>query len=365
MKIRKYYAPNMKEGMHRVRKEMGAEAVIIQSRWVRSRGLKGLFAPKQVEITAAVENNNSSNEPAREHIEQFRALNFEKRIQDDISELKSTVNRLLVQESTPDEVKNTERSELKKWRHCLEEQEILDELVDEFMEEICESLSGEVQLTDEIIGLMLRKKLRKRIKTAPEKAAPIQVFVGPTGVGKTTTLAKLAARYALYQGERVGIITIDHYRIGAIEQLRTYSDITGLPLEAVMSPKELRRALERFSGCQRILIDTAGRSTLQMSHIREMAGYLKDLPPAEIFLVTSATTKTKDLRLITENFSSMGYNRLIFTKLDETDTYGLLLNGIYLADKPIIYMTNGQGVPDDIFLADADKLSSLILGEDD
>jgi len=365
MKIRRYFAPNMKEGMNRVRRELGPEAVIIQSRWVRGKGLRGFFAPKQLEITAAVEENNSVVESTQENTEKFWALNFEKKIYDEISDLKSTVNKIFVQESTPEEIKKSERQELEKWRTCLEEQEILDELVDEFMEEICENLSGEVKLTDEIISLMLRKKLRKRIKTAPEKAAPIQVFIGPTGVGKTTTLAKLAARYALYQGEKVGIITIDHYRIGAIEQLRTYSDITGLPLEAVMSPKDLQRALERFSGCQRILIDTAGRSTLQMSHIKEIAGYLKDLPPAEIFLVISATTKSKDLKLITENFSTMGYNRLIYTKLDETNTFGALLNGVYLTDNPIIYMTNGQGVPDDISLADVDKVSSLILGEDE
>ena len=365
MKIRRYFAANMKEGMNRIRRELGSEAVIIYSRWVRGKGLKGLFTPKQLEITAAVEENNSAGEAEQESAERLWALNFEKKIYDEISDLKSTVNRLYVYESVPEEIKKSERQELEKWRNCLEEQEILSELVDEFMEEICESLSGEVKLTDEIISLMLRKKLRKRIKAAPEKTAPIQVFVGPTGVGKTTTLAKIAARYALYQGENVGIITIDHYRIGAIEQLRTYSDITGLSLEAVMSPKDLHRALEKFSGCQRILIDTAGRSTLQTSHIKEIAGYLKDLPPAEIFLVISATTKAKDLKLITENFSTLAYNRLIYTKLDETNTFGVLLNGNYLTNHPIVYMANGQGVPDDIFLADADKLSSLILGEDE
>ena len=207
--------------------------------------------------------------------------------------------------------------------------------------------------------------MRKRLKTAPEKGAQIQVFVGPTGVGKTTTLAKLAARYALYQGERVGIITIDHYRIGAVEQLRTYADITGLPLEVVMTPRELRHALDKLSGCQRILIDTAGRSTLNLVHIQELANYLGNLPPAEIFMVISATTKAQDLKLISENFRCMNYNRLIFTKLDETNTYGVLLNGIYLTGLPVIYITTGQSVPDDICLADLDKISSLILGEDE
>lgn len=343
----------------RIREELGPDAVIIQSRKVRLKGLKGIFAPRKMEITAAVENPPRGRE--HERLED----SFQKKIQEELGELKMMVNRLAGRDFLPAEVKARERGELQKWRLQLKRQEVLEELIEEFMTEIQESLLGEIQLTEEIAGLILRKKLRKRLKTAPEKGAQIQVFVGPTGVGKTTTLAKLAARYALYQGERVGIITIDHYRIGAVEQMRTYADITGLPLEVVMTPRELQHALQRLSGCQRILIDTAGRSTLNHVHIQELAHYLQKLPPAEIFLVISATTKSQDLRLISQNFRCMNYNRLIFTKLDETTTYGVLLNGIYLTGMPAIYVTTGQSVPDDISLADLDAMTSLILGEDD
>lgn len=356
MKIRKYYVQDMKEGMLRIREELGPEAVIIHSRKVRVKGLKGFFAPRKLEITAAVEDNSRNRE---------QEILFRRKVEEELDELKKMVNRLASREFIPGEIKAREREELQKWRLLLQRQDVLEELIEEFMAEIQNSLLGEVQLTEEITGLILRKKLRKRLKTAPEKAAPVQVFVGPTGVGKTTTLAKLAARYALYQGERVGIITIDHFRIGAVEQLRTYSDITGLPLEVVMTPRELQQALQRLSGCQRILIDTAGRSTLNLRQIQEMAGYLQNLPPAEIFMVISATTKSQDLPLISQNFRCMKYNRLIFTKLDETNTFGVLLNGIYLTGLPVIYLTNGQNVPDDICLADLDMISSLILGEDD
>jgi flagellar biosynthesis protein FlhF len=349
----------MKEGMLRIREELGPEAVIIQSRKVRLKGLRGIFAPRKMEITAAVES------PSRVDFERQYDRNVQAKIQEELSELKMMVNRLMNRDFIPAEIRDRERKELQKWRLQLQRQEVLEELIDEFMTEIQESLYGEIQLTEEITGLILRKKMRKRLKTAPEKGAQIQVFVGPTGVGKTTTLAKLAARYALYQGERVGIITIDHYRIGAVEQLRTYADITGLPLEVVMTPRELQHALDRLSGCQRILIDTAGRSTLNLVHIQELANYLGNLPPAEIFMVISATTKAQDLKLISENFRCMNYNRLIFTKLDETNTYGVLLNGIYLTGLPVIYITTGQSVPDDICLADLDKISSLILGEEE
>jgi len=132
-----------------------------------------------------------------------------------------------------------------------------------------------------------------------------------------------------------------------------------------MSPKELRSAVERFNGYQRILIDTAGRSSLNVPHIQELAGYIQKLPPCEIFLVISATTKNQDLQLICENFRPLAYNRLIFTKLDETNSYGVLLNGSFLTDMPVIYLTNGQSVPDDIRLADVEMMSSLILGEEE
>jgi flagellar biosynthesis protein FlhF len=360
MKIRRYYVQDMKEGMLRIREELGPEAVIIQSRKVRLKGLRGIFAPRKMEITAAVESPSRAVESEHQY-----DRNVQAKIQEELSELKMMVNRLMNRDFIPADIRNRERKELQKWRLQLQRQEVLEELIDEFMTEIQESLFGEIQLTEEITGLILRKKMRKRLKTAPEKGAQIQVFVGPTGVGKTTTLAKLAARYALYQGERVGIITIDHYRIGAVEQLRTYADITGLPLEVVMTPRELQHALDKLSGCQRILIDTAGRSTLNLVHIQELANYLGNLPPAEIFMVISATTKAQDLKLISENFRCMNYNRLIFTKLDETNTYGVLLNGIYLTGLPVIYITTGQSVPDDICLADLDKISSLILGEDE
>ena len=131
-----------------------------------------------------------------------------------------------------------------------------------------------------------------------------------------------------------------------------------------MTPQELRRAVERLNGCQRILIDTAGRSTMNKVQVQEMANYLQSLPPSEIFLVISSTTKSQDIRNIVDNFRSMGYNRLIYTKLDETNSYGVLLNGIYLTNMPAIYLTTGQSVPDDICVADIDRMSAYILGEE-
>ncbi len=358
MKIRRYYVQDMKEGMLRIREELGPEAVIIQSRKVRLKGLKGFFAPRKLEITAAVK--KPPREGESDYLDNPR---LQKKVREEIVELKTMVSRLMNKSFAPAGIHDGEQEELHKWRLRLRQQEVLDEIVDQLVKEIQEDFSGEIQLTEEIVGLILRNKLRKHLKTAPEKGAQIQVFIGPTGVGKTTTLAKLAARYTLHFGERVGIVSIDHYRIGALEQLRTYADITGLPLEVVMTPRELQHAMEKLAHCQRILVDTAGRSTMNLAHIQELSNYLQNLPPAEIIMVISATTKSRDLKLISENFRCMNYNRLIFTKLDETNTYGILLNGIYLTGLPVIYLTTGQNVPEDICLADLDKISSMILGE--
>ncbi len=361
MKVRKFYVQDMREGMLRVKDELGPDAIILESRRVRMKGLKGFFTPSRIELTAAVDNT-----PSRTHIPEappYREI--DRGIREELSELKKIITRLVTREEKPVETNSRENELLQRWRMHLEQQEVVPDLIHELLEELKKFINEELRLPEEVAVLFLRKSLRKRFKTMPEKGAMVQVFVGPTGVGKTTTLAKLAARYALYQGEKVGIITIDHYRIGALEQLRTYSDITGLPLEVVMTPKDLRRAIEKFNWCQRILIDTAGRSTLNTPHIQELAGYLQNLPPAEIFLVNSATTKMRDLKIITENFRCMNYNRLIFTKLDETSSYGLLLNSIYYTGLPLIYLTMGQSVPDDICLADVDKMAALILGEED
>ncbi len=363
MKVRKYYVQDMKEGMLRIREELGPEAVIIQSRRVRAKGLLGFLKPAQMEITAAVENSQPRERKKQQLHQETNALD-NKRISAELEELKKAVNQLIMREGLPEGTREKQRAEIGRWKDYLKQQEVFDELIDDFVQFVREKSLSEAGLSDEVIGLILRDKIRKMLKTAPEKASPIQVFVGPTGVGKTTTLAKLAARYALYQGERVGIITVDHYRIGAVEQLRTYAEITGLPLEVVMTPQELRRAVERLNGCQRILIDTAGRSTMNKVQVQEMANYLQSLPPSEIFLVISSTTKSQDIRNIVDNFRSMGYNRLIYTKLDETNSYGVLLNGIYLTNMPAIYLTTGQSVPDDICVADIDRMSAYILGEE-
>ncbi|MDC0932354.1 flagellar biosynthesis protein FlhF [Arcobacteraceae bacterium] len=188
----------------------------------------------------------------------------------------------------------------------------------------------------------------------------IMMFVGPTGVGKTTTIAKLAARYAYKLGTnyRVGIITLDSFRVGAVEQLKAYTNIMRLPLEVVKRPEELSEAIARLKDCHYILIDTAGGSQYDMDKIELINQYQQHLTetPIEKMLVLPANVKTTDLYEIYNSYSSLHIHNLIFTKLDETISYGNLISFAHKTKKSICYVSVGQNVPDDLHEADSNYL---------
>lgn len=189
----------------------------------------------------------------------------------------------------------------------------------------------------------------------------VLALAGPTGVGKTTTLAKLAATANLLDKQRVGLISADTYRIAAIDQLKTFAGILDIPLKVVFSPAELREALKEYSGMDRIFIDTAGRSPRHDERIEELRELIEADQEVQCHLVVSATTRPRDMALICERFRSSNYSRFIITKIDETDTLGPVLALMYLEGLPASYLTNGQSVPDDIILGDESDLISLII----
>ena len=189
----------------------------------------------------------------------------------------------------------------------------------------------------------------------------IAALLGTTGVGKTTTLAKIAAKFVLEQKTNVALITADTYRISAVEQLKTYSDILELPLEIVYSPSELASALERHRDKELILIDTAGRSQHNEYQMRELEEFLRVNPRIEKHLVISATTKFTDARQIMNKFSKVEPDRIIFTKIDETGSLGIIINLLRDNKYSLSYLTTGQSVPDDIERASSEILANLLL----
>jgi flagellar biosynthesis protein FlhF len=218
--------------------------------------------------------------------------------------------------------------------------------------------------------LAARARLARLLQSELRVAGPIQInpgaarlvaLVGPTGVGKTTTIAKLAANFRLRENRRVGLITVDTYRIAAVEQLRTYADIIDLPMEVVSTPREMREAVDAMRGFDLVLMDTAGRSPRDEVKIRELRSMLAEAAPHEVHLVLSSAASPRSLVAAAEKFAPAGVTSLLVTKLDEATGLGNLLSLARASSLPFSYLTDGQNVPDDIAVADSRHLSQLIL----
>jgi flagellar biosynthesis protein FlhF len=194
------------------------------------------------------------------------------------------------------------------------------------------------------------------------KKPTVALFVGPTGVGKTTTLAKIAANYAINQNLRVGMITADTYRIAAVQQLKTYAEILGIPVAVVYAPGELKKAIEGFADKDLVLIDTAGRSHRSRAQFDELRALVTEAGADEVFLVLSSTTSIRNNREIINNYGFLNEFKLIFTKADETQTLGAVLNARLMTGKKLSYVTIGQSVPDDIEVASVDKIARNLIG---
>jgi flagellar biosynthesis protein FlhF len=190
----------------------------------------------------------------------------------------------------------------------------------------------------------------------------VVALVGQTGVGKTTTIAKLAANFRLRDKRKVGLITVDTYRIAAVEQLRTYAEIIDLPMQVVSTPREMRQAVERMTDLDLVLLDTAGRSPRDEVRIQELKVFLAEAGADEVHLVLSAVAGATALCRTAEHFAAAGTTALLLTKLDEAGTLGHLLPLFRSCPLPLSYLTDGQVVPDDISPARPDRVARCILG---
>lgn len=219
----------------------------------------------------------------------------------------------------------------------------------------------------------LMKQLKEAIESIVKCSGPIRMkrngtrivaLVGPTGVGKTTTIAKLAAHYTVGRKVKIALVTIDTFRVGAVEQLKTYSRIMGLPLEVASTPKELEKALAAHTDKDLILIDTVGRSPKDKDTIESLRKMLDSSFSIETHLCVAATTRERELRGIVESFGALPLNRLLFTKLDESSSFGSIIN-LHVENKlPLSYFTRGQRVPEDIEPVTTRKVAELIFGDD-
>ncbi|MBU5314754.1 flagellar biosynthesis protein FlhF [Clostridium bornimense] len=377
MKVKKYVVKNMNEAMAKIRNELGKDAIIVSQRKVRKEGIKGYFTPKMIEVTAALDRYNKDNEKKQsmdsikaliynKQEEQKRALISEKQIdkKDKIIENTDSANENIIKEVI--EMKNMIKELQSNRMETKDENDI-----DSFIDSLDISKESKKRIIEEILKIDSDNDIEEKFKISLEKIVPeyedkerkIEILIGPTGVGKTTTIAKLAGRKALLEKKKVGLITIDTYRIGAVEQLKTYSEIMNIPFKVVYSIKEMDEALEELKDCDSIFIDTTGRSAKNTMQISELRAYINKIPNKLIHLVISSTIKNKDIKVILQGYGVIDFDSIIVTKLDETSNYEILIDALIDGNKPISYMTLGQSVPDDIKKVSKNFIIDLIVGD--
>jgi len=249
---------------------------------------------------------------------------------------------------------------------------ITNQVADELATDILKTLQKQVRPEHFSQPEFIREKLADQLEKLIPTAGPIVrtkatgphvvALIGPTGVGKTTTLAKLAANLKLREKHRVGLITLDTFRIAAVDQLKRYADIIGSPLRVVNSGEELREAVKAMSDCDFLLIDTAGRSPKDTMKLNELRGLLSAVEPDEVHLVLSTTASEDSIELAVSRFSEVRVDKIIFTQIDETAHVGVVLNVVRKVNKSLSYITTGQDVPDDIEVGRGRRLAHLILG---
>lgn len=342
MNIKRYVVANMQEALIQIKKDLGPDAIIVSNHKVRAKGIKGLLAPPKIEVTAIADKTDADI------------------VKEELGQIKSLLNHV----SQRNLAGSDNKGEL------TPEQDLLNRIRQGFLrmevdEQIVDSLLKDLDVTNKTKH-EVREQLRKRVAALFKPAAidngnRILAFIGNPGVGKTTTLAKIGAIYSLFNSFRITFITIDTYRVGAVEQMRIYGEIIGATVEVVTSPAELRQAVERNQDKDLILIDTAGRPSSNLYQLAELKSFLEGLNFIDIYLVMSAATKNKDMLRILNDYKMVSYSKLIITKTDETESLGSLLNVAHAAGEPIAYITNGQAVPDDIEPANPKLLADRII----
>lgn len=385
MKVKKFVANNMQEAMWMVKTDLGKDALIIHTRKFKQGGVLGLFGKDMVEVTAAAaEVLNDVSERTTESLPNLNQIDFQvptqidkyENLQRELNEVKQLITKLTDSNSVKSAKSIDCLSDLKA-AYCVltEIYELLlqNDVEKALIEDLTRQIISEIDEIDLQNILRVKQMFLSKITDLIGQPQPIEQhnigqkkiisFVGPTGVGKTTTIAKLAAKFNLIENKDVALVTADTYRISAVSQLKKYAEIIGIPLAVVYSPAEMNSVLQKFQDKDLILVDTAGRSPHNFEQMCDLTNSLKLNLPSITYLVVSATTKYHDLLQIYENFKTVGIDSLLFTKLDETKNYGTILNLKVKTGCSLSYLTNGQNVPDDIEVADPRKIAKLVLRE--
>lgn len=427
MKIHKYQGKTENEAMALVKEELGSDALIVSLKQIKPRGIFRLFKKPYIEVTAALDDRSISEEKVlpsinlnasdvisnkdiigsepvvnpeneldefKKFIERFSSKQKDKQtnnehivesihksIEEDegvMLELSSHADnqesesvdhdKLIDKDLVIEEESIEETPTLKLIYEQLLDNEVDEPYANELMNGLAEFFVDRTPDIDEIVAIVYKRVVKNladlQIIDVTNKNKPV-FFIGPTGVGKTTTIAKIASLHTLVHNREVALITSDTYRIAAVEQLRTYANILGIPIKVVYTKEEMLEAIDFFKDKDLVLIDTAGRSHKNSAHQSELYELLESVDDKDVYLTLSVATKYRDLMKIVNVYKSMCDFKIIFTKLDETLSYGNILNIKMATKAKLSYVTFGQNVPDDISEINPHEIAKNLLGGDD
>lgn len=371
MKIKKFTAKDMSEAMTKIRAELGKDAVILNSKRVDTGGFLGFFTKKNIEVIAAIDPEVRRN-PVKKRIEEKTlpasspayAEKDKNRLEHEIRELKS-----MVRDIQPSGIAGNEDypAELSPFNRLLIDQEVHDHYRLPVMKAVLKKWYKEEEgaadsdkvtewLNDELTGLLSNAEFG-----GVKYTKKYLNVVGPTGVGKTTSIAKIAARAVLEDKKKTALITTDTFRIAAIEQLKTYAKILDIPVEVAYSISDFKDAVEKLKDYDFVLVDSAGRNFRNPLYVEQLNQLIDFNEETETHLVLALTSKYRDMKKIIEQFQLIEINKLIFSKLDETDSVGAMVNVTAEYGLGASYLATGQNVPDDIEEASAEKIIRKLL----
>jgi len=362
MQIKKYVASSLKEATQQMKDELGLEAIILGTRVIEAD--KRFNMNKMYEITAAID------QPAGSRSAGFPegTTSDKKSYDEELNELSHKIYERGDTAAFRPEKNKSEKNPAKaflKEMDLIAETLISHEVQKNIVNSLIKHLSGSAGLIDKSnfdnyvlssIASMVPTKEFKVTKGRMKKIA----LVGPTGVGKTTCIAKLAVISKIIHKLDVGLISIDTYRLGAIDQLRIFSEISDIEMAVAYDPEDIPKLIKKFKGKDLVFIDTVGRNQRVKENLESIRNYLQPVQVDETVLVVSATSSTKTLNDVAEKFKVLNYNSVIFSKVDEAVEYGNVMNMAVTYSVPVLFLTNGQVIPDDIVSVTPSFLANLI-----
>ncbi|MGM0750447.1 MAG: flagellar biosynthesis protein FlhF [Bacillota bacterium] len=374
MKVKKYAAPSMNEAMKKVRAELGDDAVILNSKVAYSGGFMGLFKKKSIEVIAAIDPEIESEKMEMNRMKESNAqfvppapseqkYDADRSVESELKELKhmiSTIQSKNQFQKYPEDVQEI--------LFYLKEHDVSDttlfQLGDYLEERIKRGFipgDNRNEWAKQEVQHFLNAFLKEITSGGMSYKKKYINVIGPTGVGKTTTLAKMAAEAVIEKRMKIAFITTDTYRIAAIQQLKTYAGLLNVPVEVVYKMEDFRKAIDKFRDYDHVFIDTAGRNFRENKYVEDLRGIIDFKHHMETFLVLSLTSKERDMKEIISQFSSIDIDRFIFTKLDETSSYGSMINMMSEVKIGAAYVTIGQDVPEDITEMNIEELGHLLM----